>query len=564
MALTKVTTWMIAESGNQTPVAGSKLKVDYIFEDNSFPLEDLGGIWNTANEAYFCVSKEFTTYPGSAQFIYAVENNNSGCVGQTTVAEGAKLNSYVTALNPIAKTRLLGVTNNSLVGVEIDIEPNAGNTISSSSTGMYIVPFGDLPGPAMQISGGAADSFQHGILIGALGNIAGIGQGVGILPLGGVSMGSLINSNSSTAYSSSVINLANSHDIAFGAYGGIGSTAYIYQDTANALRITAGSGTNGIAFRNSTNTDSMAVFDSSANFLVNLTSGNTHWINKNVIEGASILQVGYSGGAAPTVVINAAATRSWNSSNSAMLVASNSSTGRSINASGTINASGADYAEYETKNATCKTVEKGQIIGFDVNGLITDKFDDAVSFAVKSTNPNLVGGDIWASLGDEPQEPVFVEPEFTGQAHPGEFTVLAKNKNQTIEEHQAYLKQSEDTYATQLKQHQKDVISHKNAVLAAKHLFENNEFVAYQKALAQFKLKVEQLRIDVDRIAYCGKVPVNVTGANVGDYIIPMHHNDGIKGIAVANPTFEQYQIAVGRVRRILADGRAEIVVKPI
>ena len=72
------------------------------------------------------------------------------------------------------------------------------------------------------------------------------------------------------------------------------------------------------------------------------------------------------------------------------------------------------------------------------------------------------------------------------------------------------------------------------------------------------------VRATVDRISYCGKVPVNVTGAAVGEYIIPTKDGDGIKGVCVANPTFEQYRNSVGQVRKILSDGRAEIVVKAI
>jgi hypothetical protein len=38
--------------------------------------------------------------------------------------------------------------------------------------------------------------------------------------------------------------------------------------------------------------------------------------------------------------------------------------------------------------------------------------------------------------------------------------------------------------------------------------------------------------------------------------------NGAIKGEAVSNPTFEQYQTAVGKVIAIESDGRAKIIVK--
>lgn len=74
--------------------------------------------------------------------------------------------------------------------------------------------------------------------------------------------------------------------------------------------------------------------------------------------------------------------------------------------------------------------------------------------------------------------------------------------------------------------------------------------------------ELETLRSYVDRVAYAGKVPVNVYDAAPGDYIIPVPDEDGqITGEVIIQPTFDQYLRAVGRVNRILEDGRAEIAV---
>lgn len=73
---------------------------------------------------------------------------------------------------------------------------------------------------------------------------------------------------------------------------------------------------------------------------------------------------------------------------------------------------------------------------------------------------------------------------------------------------------------------------------------------------------LEAARVNVDRVAYSGKVPVNVTGATAGGYIIAAAAQDGsITGEFVADPDFSQYKKAVGRVNKILVDGRAEIAV---
>ena len=154
-------------------------------------------------------------------------------------------------------------------------------------------------------------------------------------------------------------------------------------------------------------------------------------------------------------------------------------TGRSVNAGGTFNASGADYAEYHQKRTDCGPIPKGAIVGFDACGLLTDQWEFAVSFGVKSTDPSYVGGDAWGR-------------DLEGEA-------------------------------------------------------------------------LEAARQRVDRIAYAGIAPVNVVGASVGDYIVPLRSVDGgISGGALLAPDAAQYMLAIGRVRRVMPDGRAEIAVKVI
>jgi hypothetical protein len=166
---------------------------------------------------------------------------------------------------------------------------------------------------------------------------------------------------------------------------------------------------------------------------------------------------------------------SSNGAATAVRIGQNTSTSRSINAGGTINASGADYAEYMVKAGNFE-IAKGDVCGIDANGKLTNVFSDAISFVVKSTNPSYVGGDLWGA-------------NLEGDA-------------------------------------------------------------------------LESARQTVDRIAFSGQVPVNVLGATAGQYIVPVNNNGAIKGEAVSNPTFEQYQLAVGKVIAIESDGRARIIVK--
>ena len=215
--------------------------------------------------------------------------------------------------------------------------------------------------------------------------------------------------------------------------------------------------------------------DSSGNLLVGTTTATGLLTVLGGTTGGTSVQAGFGG-------VNATSFRIFHAdlggSHPALCVAkieAVTSTSRSINAAGTVNASGADYAEYMTK-AGDFTVAKGDVVGINANGTLTNVFADAVSFCVKSTAPSYVGSDTWGA-------------ELEGD-------------------------------------------------------------------------KLEAARQTVDRIAFAGQVPVNVTGAIAGQYIIPINNNGAIKGEAVSNPTFEQYQMAVGKVIAIEQDGRARIIVK--
>ena len=243
---------------------------------------------------------------------------------------------------------------------------------------------------------------------------------------------------------------------------------------------------------------------------------SNHRINRNLTQGSMVLVVSAYGGSgigADTALFFAAAGGGRNSAATAMAVEKNSSTNRSINAAGTINASGSDYAEYIKKSDTCGAIAKGDICGIDANSKITDKWSEAHSFVVKSTDPSYVGGDSWGTLK---------RPELTKQGH--------ADRNNPADE-------TDSEYATRTTQHETD--------------------------LAAFETASEAERVKYDRIAFSGQVPCNLTGASVGDYIIPKEGtSDAIIGEAVSSPTFEQYQKAVGKVWKVLDNGNAWISVK--
>jgi hypothetical protein len=214
-----------------------------------------------------------------------------------------------------------------------------------------------------------------------------------------------------------------------------------------------------------------------------------------------------------------------NAADTALFLNQVNATSRSINAAGTINASGADYAEYMTK-AGDFAIAKGDICGINANGLLTNVFADAVSFMVKSTSPSYVGGDTWGNCDDIGQPP----------ERPSRGIVIDQDGNPLVDENGEALAEPIDQYEARFAQFESD-------------------YAAWD---AKFQVK----RAKVDRVAFAGQVPVNVIGATPGQYIVPVNDNGHIKGMAVSSPTFEQYQAAVGKVIAIEDDGRARIIVK--
>ncbi len=248
-----------------------------------------------------------------------------------------------------------------------------------------------------------------------------------------------------------------------------------------------------------------ARFTSDGSFLVGVTNGTYHTIAKAVASNAGNIVLDVLGQNEVSARFFAVAGGGLGSSaNAAFKMNKDASTGRSANAPGTINAAGADYAEYMTKALGCGLVAKGDVCGVDQHGQITRTWADAILFKIKSTDPNLVGGDNWAAhLGDRPEMPIYSRAT------------------------------TKAAYAAAVTQYETD--------------------------LAVFEAALETARQLVDRIAYCGRVPVNFADpCQPGDYLVAIANGGGIgmKAVAEADVTFADYRRRVGRVLSIGADGR--------
>ncbi len=244
--------------------------------------------------------------------------------------------------------------------------------------------------------------------------------------------------------------------------------------------------------------------DSNGNLLVGVSSGSAHVLAKGGAEGAT--HTGFLGPNGYIASFNVANASGQSEAPSAFYISKNSGTGRSINAAGTINASGADYAEYMQKADGCGPIAAGDVCGVDANGELVTSWSQALSFVVKSDQPGFVGNDTYgAHLGERPTEPT-------------------------------------------------DETAHDFAFA----------YDAYVAELAAFEEALEAARANVDRIAFCGQVPVTVSGPfAVGDYVIATEESGGIEAVAIpsAKITFAQYRKRLGKVWAV-RDGRAWIDVQ--
>ncbi|MGF3028106.1 hypothetical protein ACQVP2_35625 [Methylobacterium aquaticum] len=284
--------------------------------------------------------------------------------------------------------------------------------------------------------------------------------------------------------------------------------------------------------------------DANGNLLVGTTSASNHLFAKSTTEGNPVFQIVAAASGTRVAQFNGTAQEGFNGARAALWLGKDSTTGRSGGFAGTVNASGADYAEYMLKAAGCGLIAKGDVCGVDRDGRLTKTWADAVSFVIKSTDPSLVGGDTWdAEVGPKPEQPG-AEP-----VEPAPPVRLAADADDAAI---AAWREAMAAYPAQFDSYQ---VAHAEWQKATD---------AYAKALPVWEAAHEKARQCVDRIAFCGQVPANVTGDfKVGDYIIAAASGAGIKAVAVKadDMTLAQYMRRIGKVWAI-RDGRAWIDVQ--
>lgn len=504
------------------------------------------------------------------------ENAGSGAnvVGHMMITRATADNSKCWAFNAIA-TSDDHLDNCVYIGGEVDIQPPANSTPAAGSSGILINGFGHtIPGAAIQINGIFGGSFPTGIAV--------YGPGGGLAGGAGGSLTHLVHTGNATYANDTPVILNEHHRLQLSAAAG---NAHIRND-GGFLQIIPGGGGPTI-LRNHADTANALTFNDNGQTSIGSNAnaiGNNAMLdiaNSSGAVGNSIALFRNLAGYAALEVQNVTATAAPNGTPAAARLWSGTN-GRSLNASGTLNASGADYAEYERKNDDCPDIAKGQIIGFDNNGCLTDRFDEATRFAVKSTNPNMVGGDFANDVGERPIPPVFTPPAYAGTPFPGVIKEAVQRFRTNEDGSPLYnreglaVRRSDAAYHAEERQAQQefdlreeqwrvDTEAHCARVAELRAEWERTECAAYEADHANWNQSVETARAPYDRISYCGKVPVNVSGAQPGQYVVPVNDSEGgITADLIDDHAidFAQYRRAVGKVHRVLNDGRAEIVVK--
>jgi hypothetical protein len=213
-----------------------------------------------------------------------------------------------------------------------------------------------------------------------------------------------------------------------------------------------------------------------------------------------------------------------------MLINKRTSTGRSINAAGTINASGADYAEYLRKahaHIEC-LFPKGQVLGINNDGELTPRWSEAHSFVIKSYEPSYVGGDTWSQhLGPKPEAPAPIGPRPELPAVPPFVAPMPKRADDEADE--AFgLRMAEWVIAERATAEAMAIANSATAAypeqleawIEAKAAHDAAQ-AAFETELPLWEAAMEEARKIVDRVAFSGQVPVIVEGAYApGQYLV--------------------------------------------
>ena len=260
----------IWHKGRTTAIAGSKMAIRWLRDSAAYPLEDIAGIWADDVVTDHGISATFGASDGGAGSpccALFVMSNNNGSPGDTVAGQFVS-NAYADNTTAFGANILAvghGYSGCKFVGLEIDVQPAAGDTsISSGSIGLAINVFNKaVPGPAMQVGTVGGGTFNNGIILGGLSTAA---SGLALQSAG--TAASLINAIPGT-FSDVAIITGNGQSKGIKLTGTGSVHGYIYNDGSNNVRHVLGAGA--WILRDNANTTSLVSMSSGGD--LNLEAG---------------------------------------------------------------------------------------------------------------------------------------------------------------------------------------------------------------------------------------------------------------------------------------------------
>ncbi|HXH27100.1 MAG TPA: peptidase G2 autoproteolytic cleavage domain-containing protein, partial [Candidatus Acidoferrum sp.] len=262
------------------------------------------------------------------------------------------------------------VSNGGASSTETGLNGSSAVTWSNSSTGEQ---WADVAVPINPISSGSsADTLTDRLHIAANGNIG----------IGTASPSDMLTIATGNVYlgdgSGSRINMSGSPTSA-ATYNFYGSS------TESILNTPSAAGDIAIKVQNS----EVGRFDSTGalSFAGHLTVGSD-------VSTTNLLTVYINGSGNFNVLDDANATGGWNTANTIVKMGKDSGTSRSINAAGSLNSNGADYAEYFSQQSP-GSLQKGDVVGLTTSGKAEKAQAGDQLIGVVSTNAGFVGNDLY-------------------------------------------------------------------------------------------------------------------------------------------------------------------------
>jgi hypothetical protein len=273
------------KAGRIAAAPGLKAQINWLRDDTTSPLEDVASLWPGAVIIDYGLNKTFGAGVGAsgapAATLFAKSKNtgsSADVVSGMFVADVASAGKTGFGANIIAYSSG-DVSGYKLVGLEIDVQPEAGTTMKEGG-GLYVNAFTQsIPGPAIYVEGIFGGKWGTGL---SVGNLSDIGSGIGPAA-GNPRMGTLLDSGVAQ-YQIAAIKLNNLHRQVFN--GVSGNPAALYVDASNLFHLVTPA--TGLAVRDNTDTKTLvSIQDATGHGVINVqSSAGEYRINGTKVVGA--------------------------------------------------------------------------------------------------------------------------------------------------------------------------------------------------------------------------------------------------------------------------------------